>query len=347
MINSKYIKEQLNDNDIIKILELLGCSFIKNENDYLICETICHHGDSHKLYYYKNTKMFYCYTHCGSIDIFGLIQNSLNIDFYDSIMWILNRFNINSNICNNRISDWNFIKNYKKSKTNTLKQPIKTYNDNIFNIFQKKYYLGWINEGISIDSMIKYNIMYCDYNQQIIIPHYNSNNELIGIRARNLNPDIDIKYIPFYDGNILYNHSLSTNLYGLNQNKECIKRKRKVMIVESEKSVMQCDTMFQNDNFSVAICGSNISIQQIKLLLDLNVNEIILALDRQFKELGDLESINWKNHIMKIAQKILPYVKVSILWDDYNLLNYKDSPTDKGKETLLKLLDNKMIYFPT
>ena len=34
--------------------------------------------------------------------------------------------------------------------------------------------------------------------------------------------------------------------------------------------------------------------------------------------------------------------KVSIIWDRDGLLDYKDAPTDKGKETLLKLLDDKV-----
>ena len=37
---------------------------------------------------------------------------------------------------------------------------------------------------------------------------------------------------------------------------------------------------------------------------------------------------------------------VTVLWDVNGLLNYKDSPTDKGKETLLQLMDNK-IYVGT
>ena len=41
-----------------------------------------------------------------------------------------------------------------------------------------------------------------------------------------------------------------------------------------------------------------------------------------------------------------PFVSVSVLWDSTNLLSYKDSPTDKGKETLLKLMENK-IYVGT
>ena len=36
--------------------------------DIILCKTICHGGDSHKLYYYDNTKLFKCYTGGCSAD---------------------------------------------------------------------------------------------------------------------------------------------------------------------------------------------------------------------------------------------------------------------------------------
>ena len=45
------------------------------QHEVLLCKTICHGGDSHKLYYYDNTKLFKCYTDCGdSWDIFELVR---------------------------------------------------------------------------------------------------------------------------------------------------------------------------------------------------------------------------------------------------------------------------------
>ena len=45
------------------------------QHEVLFCKTICHGGDSHKLYYYDNTKLFKCYTDCGdSWDIFELVR---------------------------------------------------------------------------------------------------------------------------------------------------------------------------------------------------------------------------------------------------------------------------------
>ena len=79
----------------------------------------------------------------------------------------------------------------------------------------------------------------------------------------------------------------------------------------------------------------------------LGVREVIIALDKQYQTLDSDECKNWSQHIKdKIIDKLSPFVSVSVLWDSTNLLSYKDSPTDKGKETLLKLMENK-IYVGT
>lgn len=348
MITCKEIKEQLTNDDIIKILELLGADYIKDDGDIIISSTICHHGDSHKLYYYKESKTFHCYTNCGNMDLFSLIQSSLGVELFESILWLEKYFNfIEDESKKILISDWKFINSYKKSRKGieTKKEiyKFKPLNKGLLRMFQDIYHSSWIEDSISIETMKKYNIKYSCLNQQIVIPHYDMNNNLIGIRARNTLPDEveKAKYVPFNDGCNMYNHKLSNNLYGLNVNKDCINRKRKVMLVEAEKSVMQCDTMFGEDNFCAALCGSNFSNYQLNLLLQLDIVEVIIALDKQFQKDGDVESIQWREHINKIATNLLPYFKVSYLWDNFELLGYKDSPTDKGKEVLLKLLDNK------
>ena len=115
------------------------------------------------------------------------------------------------------------------------------------------------------------------------------------------------------------------------------------MLVEAEKSVLQTDTMFGDDNFTVALCGSNLTDRQIKIILELGVREVIVALDKQFTTIDSEECVKWAKMIKeKIVNRLAPYVKVSILWDTKNLLDYKDSPTDKGKEVLLQLMQDKL-----
>ena len=79
----------------------------------------------------------------------------------------------------------------------------------------------------------------------------------------------------------------------------------------------------------------------------LGVREVIIALDKQFENVNSEECKKWAKHIKeKIIDKLSPYVIVTVLWDTNGLLGYKDSPTDRGKEILLQLMDNK-IYVGT
>jgi hypothetical protein len=104
------------------------------------------------------------------------------------------------------------------------------------------------------------------------------------------------------------------------------------MLVESEKSVLQCDTMFGEDNFTVALCGNNFSNFQRDLILDLEVNEVIIALDKQFNDPVNEEARKWAKHIReRLINKLAPYFVVTVLWDSFNLLPYKASPSDIGK----------------
>jgi len=198
--------------------------------------------------------------------------------------------------------------------------------------------------------MQKYNIQFCTLQQRIIIPHYDITNKLIGIRGRALlDSDVEMfgKYSPFPIQEKIYKHPLSQNLYGINQNLATIKKKQKVMLVEAEKGVLQADTMFGNDNFTLALCGCILNPYQRDLLIMLGVKEAIIALDKQYEQLDSVEAKKWADHIInKIIKPLSPYMSVYVLWDTENLLGFKDAPTDHGKETLLKLMDNK-IYVGT
>lgn len=106
---------------------------------------------------------------------------------------------------------------------------------------------------------------------------------------------------------------------------------------------MQNHTYFGSDDFSLAVCGSEISDQQVRLLLDyLQIEELILGFDKEYREFDGWDGEVYRNKLFKKIKPIVPYCKVSILWDTQDLLDYKDAPTDKGKDTLLKLLDQKI-----
>lgn len=362
MINVEDLKSKITNNDIIKIIQILGGTINYEDDNTIITNTICHHGHKPKLYYYKDTdfnkskhettNIFHCYTECSSnFDIIELVQKNKDLSFVDAINWLYiqlgydaHTYGFGQNI--NKINDWEFINGLTSKKRKYEIENLKEYDTKILNIFQNMFLQEWIDEGISIDSMLKYKISYSTLQQKIIIPHFDINNRLIGVRTRSTNDEeIELfgKYTPFKIWNMTYNHPTSQNLYGININKQTIMKKKKIMLVESEKSVLQCDTMFGEDNFTVALSGIAFSDTQRDIILSLGVNEVIIALDKQYENVNSEEALKWAKNIKeKIIDKISPYVTVTVLWDTEDLLIYKDSPTDQGKEVLLKLLDNKI-----
>lgn len=324
--------------------------------------TICHNniGDSSKkkLYYYENSGLFQCYTSCGSFDIFELviqakkIQDFQELQLYDAIKYVANFFSIAPSFIDNhqnRLEDLKILANYEllNRTKDTIDIKYIPYDDNILNNLAFIPSIDWMREGITINTMKKYGIKYYGTEHKIVIPHFNYYNELIGIRSRTLvESDAERygKYMPIRLNKVLYTHPLSYSLYGLNFNLENIRQMKKIIIFESEKSVMLYDSLFGSDNnISVATCGSSISSIQIDLIKDIcNVDEVIIAYDKEFEEIGDDNFHKDVKHLNMLAQKVAKYFTVSIMFDKFKKLNYKDSPIDQGKDTFEFLFQNRI-----
>lgn len=357
------MNQRITIEDVKTIMEILGADYTQETNTEIKYRTICHCGNKHKLYFYKETMTFYCYSECGRIgSVVDLVKKVKEFDnIYSSAEWICKQLGIstfkegsfgNTSIDTVRIEDWGYINFLKsKQKIESKKHEFETLDEKILNMFQRFHPLSWISEGITHDVMDAYGIGYCAWQERITIPHRDQDGNLIGIRGRSFSDDAMMfaKYSPLLTGNITgkttYAHNLGDALYGLWLNKDCIKRKRKVLLLESEKAVMQCASFFSvENNFALALCGSNLSKRQIELVLDLKPLEVIVGLDKQFKELGDDECKQWERKIIdKFIKPLSPYTKVSVIWDDTDLLDYKESPTDRGKEIFLKLFNNRQV----
>ena len=141
----------------------------------------------------------------------------------------------------------------------------------------------------------------------------------------------------------MYNHPLGFNLYNLNNSQNNIRDIKKAIIFEGEKSCLLYASYFGLDNdISVAVCGSSLGNYQMNLLISLNVEEVIIAFDKQFQEIGDSEWVRWTKKLNEINKKYGKAVQISFIFDKWNLLDYKDSPIDKGKEIFLDLFRKRV-----
>lgn len=327
-------------------MQQLGVDRYENTESYILFPTICHNLNSSeasmKLYFYKDSKIFYCYTECGKMSIFSFLKHyyeTRNFE-YD---WFQDIYNVVVN-CSIKQSIENFaIDTFEKKKekyyyNNNFNFTI--YPEGILDIFTKTYPIEWLQDNISKEAMDKYNILYSISQNKIIIPHYDVNNNLIGIRGRALNEEeanLFGKYMPVKIENKWYNHKLSLNLYGLNFNKNNIIKNGYVYLFESEKSVLQCESF--GANCAVACCGSNFNKYQLKLLMqECHPKEIIICFDKE--ELPN--EFKYFDKLYSICKKYSNYCNLSFIYDRENLLNLKDSPSDKGKEIFENLVKKRV-----
>lgn len=109
---------------------------------------------------------------------------------------------------------------------------------------------------------------------------------------------------------------------------------------------MLYDSFFGSENnISVATCGHSISMAQMNFIKYYcgDLNEVIIAYDKQFKSIDDEDFKKDKKLLQSLAKKFSKESISSIVFDKFNLIDYKDSPIDKGKEVFEHLFQNRVI----
>lgn len=365
--NKDDIKEQLEIEDLFQLLLEWGGD-PEYTNFGIISATICHNepGEgSRKLYFYENSGLFICYTGgCdeGRFDIFELVRKIASIqwneeyDLNDAVRWIARRFGIAGTSSEDEdvsaLEDWKLLAKYDRiqevPKGENQKIVLKTFSETILdNLCYTIKIAPWLKEGISQEAIECNRIGFYPGGDQITIPHQDQDGRFIGLRGRTIvNQEAEMfgKYRPLKINKILYNHPLGMNLYNLNFSKDNIRRFKKAIVFESEKSCLLYKSYFGIENdISVACCGSNISSYQIQLLMDCGAEEIIIAFDRQFKELGDSECKKLTSKLTKLNLKYHNIVTISFIFDKKLITGYKASPVDEGAKKFIELFNQRII----
>ena len=344
----KEIIDNLKIDSVIELMKRLGVDRYKDEGNHILFPTICHNVDSAdaslKLYFYKNSKQFMCYTECGSMSIFKFLKHyyeARDIE-YD---WVSDIYNAILD-CSNFTPNVGFAQPKYKSLRDKFGQERKEkqlpeYNIGALDTFIKRYPPEWLNDGISHEAMDKYNIRYSISQNKIIIPHLDADGRLVGIRGRALNEwEVENvgKYMPIKLEQTWYKHPLSMNLYGLYENQQNIKKYKVCYLFESEKSCLQFES-FNMPHCAVAVCGSQFNKYQLNILLkQCAPNEIVICFDKEENE-GETK---YFDKLYALCKKYNQYCQFSFIYDRLGLLSMKDSPSDKGEEIFKQLLEKRV-----
>ena len=358
MLDSAKVKEMLSQDDIIRL-----CCSLQEDDTYLMdsqgrplfLTSLDHEGgDSYKLCYFDDSKLFYVYTRGASYDVFELVKRAKGFqEFSEAFRYVCDFFSLRDDGFEEEkkplIDDWDIfqkMEDYSKpqEKKKEENQPIQ---ENLLDYWEPLAAPSeWFPDHILPSAMRRFGIRIDSALFKIIIPHRNAKGELIGVRGRSFNEieaSSGMKYAPVQLEGKWLNHKLGLNLYGLYENGENIRRLKKVAIFEAEKSVLQCESYYgPNNNFALATCGSNLSQEQMDLLLDLGVDEVILCYDKEWTDgVGQPEYMAYREKLRHHVQYLSQYCATYIVMDRDGLLNYKDSPSDKGRETLEALMKQK------
>lgn len=345
-------REQLSSEDIKTILRKFNVEPYSENESYIIYPTVDHNleGGSPKLYYYKKDRMFKSYTgDQGLFDIFQLIIDmhalrGVEISLRQSIAFcgLSNSEAIEENKYYKVRNQLDYLYKFHDNEIEESKE-LKILPSGLLGryIYDTKGMETWKREGITEETLIKYNIKYDSVQNAIVIPYYTDDNKLVGVRGRFLNPNAYAKYMPMKYGEKILSHPTSKIIYGLNINKEAIERTKMVVIFEGEKSVMKLDSILGEKNISVALSGRSFSQEHINLLLKYGVRDVILAFDRDYKNKKEI-----KEEIKDLTSKLMyakNFFNISLIIDENFVLEEKNSPIDQGYEIFSELMKNRVF----
>lgn len=346
MINVQAIKSQITQDHIIVLMDSLGADYNFASAQEIHFKSICHGSDSYKLYWYKNDNggNFYCHRDAQSWDVISLVEHIKQISFQDALLYICKTLglNINEMPSETNIDPWQkslsrWISKEQKEENLTI------YCPDVLNLFSPYYNSGWLQYGITKEVMKKFNIGWYDRLACITIPVF-FNNKLVGIRGRfTRKQDIESgKYRPLSTlDKTIYKFPTNSILYGYDQNKTAIEKSHKVLLFESEKSVLKAAS-WGIDN-ALAVFGSNISKQHINLLLQLNVSDVCICFDSDYHTIGDDEYKYFIEKTKKNIKKLRPYFSLSVCYNNLGYDGYKYSPVDFSYDEFMELYKHRVV----
>lgn len=330
-MNARELKEYIVNNEKIEfILESLGCNHIKFQSKYNTWSGTQPDGDNPEGVVIKNNYYLGYYSYSRNVhvederDIFFFIGEVKSFKSFKEIMkYTHNLLGLKycfdkSSLSTEKKEDPLAI--FKKAAAKrTYKQVIEfdPLNEDVLMDFVPMIHIDLFREGIIRKTIDKFKLGYSYRWKRTIFPmRYWADGSLMGFTGRTSVENYEEFGIPKYF--ISPGMKKEINLYGLYENKSEIKKARYVVVTESEKSVLKLDS--RNKPIGVALSGKTMSREQVRVLLGLDIDEIIICLDKDVP----IEEV-WD-----ICENFYHIRKVSYMIDRWGLLKDKESPCDKN-----------------
>lgn len=323
---------QQNPHIIIEVLSSLGCHSIKHtpnirvsaanpDGDNPMAIQVLLENDN--LTTINHTRIDY-----EGGDIYSYVEYANNCDFHNAFKHVANIAGCNCSYEEKPQSlTYSFLNKLSCSvESNVVKN--KPLSENILDNYIKASHIMFAQDYITLKAQEHFQIAYDIKDSRILIPIRDLWGNIVTLKGRTTKENFKEKGIPKYVA--YYPYHARDILFGYYENYWNILHNREVILVESEKSVMQGWGYGQKN--MVALAKKRISSCQLETLIKLNV-DIVLALDNDVP----LEELKY------IAKPFKGLANVYYIKDTKGFLGEKDAPTDKGIGVWEELYNSKKL----
>lgn len=347
-MTAQELKEYIHvESKIEYILETLGCNSIKfhpDKNHYTATQP---DGDNLLGVIIKDNLYLNYYSYSRGInidegkDLIFLVQTIKNKNFVETMKYI-------HEILGLKYSFKKELKIKKEEKINPLaifinakfKNKHKEYRniaDCTFEALDEGTLLDFVpmvhidifKEGIMPWTTKKFGLGYSYKWSRTIFPHRYITGELMGWNGRSSIENCEEFGIKKY---FITPGMRKICPYGMYENYSSIEEAGYCVIFESEKSVLKRDSL--NDATGLAVSGKTLSEEEWRLIMGLKIKEVVIALDKDVN----------LNIVRHMCEKFYHHIKVSYIYDRWDLLDKKDSPADKSNKIYNFLFKHRIIY---
>lgn len=337
-MTSRQLKDYLYNNPsfIVKVLESLDCHEIKHTPNKRVSAALPDGDNPMSVQVLIDNNWLNTVVHTRSDykgkDIYDFVGYIKKCNFRNAFLYICRVLNLDCTFeyTSKAVNEtYEFLKGFSSGNIQYSTQRIKNtpLDDSILEGYINFPHKKFLDDNLSIQSQQKFQISYDIHNQRILIPIRNTEGRLVTIKGRTIHDDWKekgiMKYVAYYP------YSASCILFGYYENYWNILLQQEVILVESEKAVIQADSYGVNN--VVALSKKTISDEQLYKIIQLNV-DVTLALDKDV-ELDELK---------QLAEEFQGLCNVYAIYDTENLLDDKDSPFDKGADIWKELYKNKI-----
>lgn len=322
--------DEVDIRDLVKSVDLLEYAsnvleFKKVNDDSYVAHCTLHGDDKNPSLYIVPSKQFwYCFG-CGKGgDIIDFMEAYEGYTFCEALKKLQE---ITGKTLHTSSTSVRYLQKLQRMSNNVVSKAIsreyQDYERDYARRFTKQIPQLWLDEGIKADVMQKFDVRMDISGQRIVYPVYDNDGRFITAKGRTMIKGHTPKYIN-------YSKIGTTDFFaGMNVTRPYIEEEKKIIIVEGIKSVYKL--FGWGFPYSAAAETSRINDAQIKILLQMHLNEIIIAFDNDQPF----------NKVLNNIGELKRFANVSVVFDREGLLPYKSAPVDGNLDTWEKLFNNR------